>query len=180
LDDVKTLLALPLVAAFLILDTLATDLGLGEVALKWPNDLVVDGGKLGGVLLESRFNSMQVVSALGVGVNLTKRAPGLEFETRSLSELVGECDFYRLRKVVLEGYLSRLGKFLDGEMDLEDLIEQAKAKMETIGRQVRVQVGEEEVIGMASDLDPVGRLIVTWSGNSKSVSIDSVSKLNYV
>jgi BirA family transcriptional regulator, biotin operon repressor / biotin---[acetyl-CoA-carboxylase] ligase len=41
-----------------------------EVALKWPNDLLAAGGKLGGILTEARTQADRTLAAIGVGINL--------------------------------------------------------------------------------------------------------------
>lgn len=53
-------------------------LGVGAVRLKWPNDLVVDGAKLGGILVEARGAGHAVI---GIGLN-HRRTPGLEAKLR--------------------------------------------------------------------------------------------------
>src|SRR5438477_1095742 len=45
-------------------------LGVAQAALKWPNDLVVDGAKLGGILVETRGS----LAILGVGINCRRDA----------------------------------------------------------------------------------------------------------
>ena len=54
------------------------DLGVSAVRLKWPNDLVVDGAKLGGILVETRNGGHAVI---GIGLN-HRRTPGLEAKVR--------------------------------------------------------------------------------------------------
>jgi BirA family biotin operon repressor/biotin-[acetyl-CoA-carboxylase] ligase len=49
-------------------------LGVPKASLKWPNDLVVDGAKLGGILVETRSSGYAVI---GIGINC-RRTPGLE------------------------------------------------------------------------------------------------------
>ena len=44
-------------------------LGATQVALKWPNDLLVDDSKLGGVLIETRLQASQVLAVVGIGIN---------------------------------------------------------------------------------------------------------------
>ncbi len=54
--------------------------------LKWPNDVLVEGRKLAGILLESRMETATApVVALGIGVNLTQRAFPLELAERATS-----------------------------------------------------------------------------------------------
>ncbi|MEX2496839.1 MAG: biotin--[acetyl-CoA-carboxylase] ligase [Woeseia sp.] len=47
-------------------------LGASDIALKWPNDLIARGGKLGGILIETHAGGAGVVIGLGLNVNLPK------------------------------------------------------------------------------------------------------------
>lgn len=72
------------VAAVALADTLSELLpGAGRVRLKWPNDVLVDGGKVSGILLEAA-NGGAVV--LGVGVNIRSRPAAGLYPTVSLAE----------------------------------------------------------------------------------------------
>ena len=44
-------------------------LGATQVALKWPNDLLVNDSKLGGVLIETRLQASQIMAVVGIGIN---------------------------------------------------------------------------------------------------------------
>jgi len=65
-------------------------LGLGSVALKWPNDLLYDGRKLGGVLVETRYGAGHCLTVVGVGLNLF---PGPVVPGRSVAAL---CEIQRM------------------------------------------------------------------------------------
>ena len=68
----RNLPALTLAVGMGLIDALEK-LGIGGVALKWPNDLVADDGKLGGILTESRAladESIHVVTGVGLNVAL--------------------------------------------------------------------------------------------------------------
>jgi len=56
-------------------------LGAAETALKWPNDLLLDGAKLGGILVETRAQGAGSAAVIGIGVNW-RRAPGLAARLR--------------------------------------------------------------------------------------------------
>src|SRR6185503_2956197 len=62
---VRELAALSLVAGVAAARALRA-LGLQQAALKWPNDLMVDGAKLGGILVENRDSNYAVI---GIGIN---------------------------------------------------------------------------------------------------------------
>ncbi len=44
-------------------------LGVGETQVKWPNDLVVRGAKLGGILIETRVGAGETIAVVGIGIN---------------------------------------------------------------------------------------------------------------
>lgn len=63
----------------------------GGVRVKWPNDLMVDGGKMGGILIESRWRGERVDwVAIGIGINC--RAPRAIAHARALREGVDRID----------------------------------------------------------------------------------------
>jgi len=49
-------------------------LGVAQAALKWPNDLVVDGAKLGGILVETRAVPGGSLAVIGIGINCRRDA----------------------------------------------------------------------------------------------------------
>lgn len=91
--------SLSFVAALAVRDAAAEALGSGDLlALKWPNDVLLDGGKLSGILLEMVRGHVIV----GVGVNLA-RAPQLpDRKTAALSDFAAAPD--------LEGFAASLSR----------------------------------------------------------------------
>lgn len=61
---------LPAVCALGVLDCLRGPLGIAKAALKWPNDLVVEGRKLAGVLVEAGSSPQGPFAVCGVGLNV--------------------------------------------------------------------------------------------------------------
>ena len=53
-----------------VLHALREDLGVGAAALKWPNDVVLDGGKLAGILVEAGSSPAGLYAVCGVGLNV--------------------------------------------------------------------------------------------------------------
>jgi BirA family biotin operon repressor/biotin-[acetyl-CoA-carboxylase] ligase len=56
-------------------------LGVSAASLKWPNDLLVDGAKLGGILVETRADNGATHAVFGVGINCCRQS-GLEQRVR--------------------------------------------------------------------------------------------------
>ncbi|HEX6267543.1 MAG TPA: biotin--[acetyl-CoA-carboxylase] ligase [Burkholderiales bacterium] len=76
----RELAALSLVAGVAVTRALRSA-GVERAALKWPNDLVVDGAKLGGILVETRVAGAATRAVFGIGINC-RRAPALESRLR--------------------------------------------------------------------------------------------------
>jgi BirA family biotin operon repressor/biotin-[acetyl-CoA-carboxylase] ligase len=112
-----------------------------SVRLKWPNDLLLDGRKVAGVLIERRGERCVV----GIGVNLTWAPPGagrLETQRDPLLE--------RLR-AELETWFTAA----DAEV-----LAAWRARSDTLGRRVRVELPDETFEGRAEDVASDGSLIV--------------------
>ena len=63
--------------------------GAREIALKWPNDLLADGAKLGGILIETRAQGASVVAVIGIGVNYRAKPDArVRRRTAALEDLV--------------------------------------------------------------------------------------------
>jgi BirA family biotin operon repressor/biotin-[acetyl-CoA-carboxylase] ligase len=77
------------VAAVAVGSALTTMIGaLGELRYKWPNDIMIRGRKLAGILLESEMGEAEALRFLviGIGVNLVSSPPDPEFAATSLAE----------------------------------------------------------------------------------------------
>jgi BirA family transcriptional regulator, biotin operon repressor / biotin---[acetyl-CoA-carboxylase] ligase len=76
----RELASLSLVAAVAAVRALHA-LGVGAVAVKWPNDLLAGGAKLGGILVETRQEGAAMRAVFGFGINCS-RPPALERRLR--------------------------------------------------------------------------------------------------
>jgi BirA family biotin operon repressor/biotin-[acetyl-CoA-carboxylase] ligase len=65
-------------------------LGAGDVTLKWPNDLMVQGAKLGGILAETRVRGPVAAAVVGIGLNW-RVARGLEARLRRRIAVLEDC-----------------------------------------------------------------------------------------
>jgi len=132
-----------------------------EARIKWPNDVLVGGKKVAGVLLEASQLEEGLELLLGVGVNVSNPLPSeLRATATTLLEETGKAfDPQALLVEILRelrGYLSLLA-----QPRSESIISEVRALSATIGRRVRVALpGGGEVKGYAVDVDSLGRLIV--------------------
>jgi BirA family biotin operon repressor/biotin-[acetyl-CoA-carboxylase] ligase len=133
-------------------------------AIKWPNDILVGGKKLAGILTEAACRSERVdYVILGVGVNVNLRIRAMPETIRrratSLAELKGE-------NLARETVLRRLIQDLDrcyGILEaagFDALRPRWEARFDLRGKRVRADLGDRVVIGVARGIDPSGALIV--------------------
>ena len=66
------------------------DFGARNVRLKWPNDLVADGAKLAGILLEGCACAGRFAVSIGIGVNLASHPNDLAYPATDLATLAGK------------------------------------------------------------------------------------------
>ena len=180
-----------LVASIPILGGLATsksvdELGKVESRIKWPNDVLVDGRKVAGVIAESVIQGAGTAVVLGIGVNLVFVADaGDDFPVPvdNLSRLAGSTITRDTALEVLCSCLSEGYEKLDKGMDIHG---EWKSRLETLGHKVVVRfksgVGDEngnELRGVAEDVDELGRLLLRQEdGHLVAVSAGDVSLRN--
>jgi BirA family biotin operon repressor/biotin-[acetyl-CoA-carboxylase] ligase len=126
--------------------------------LKWPNDVLVGGRKIAGILLESRsIASAEPTLVIGVGVNLGQREFPPELAGRATSvelETGHPVDRDTLLVALLEEFDTWRAR-LEGE-GFASVRERWKSLSDTIGRHVTV----DGISGTATDLDVDGALLI--------------------
>jgi len=112
-----------------------------QVHLKWPNDLLLDGGKLGGILVEAT----PVKAVVGIGINLTWAPDGAARLDRPRDEVLS-----RLR--------AEIEAWTAAPTDV--VLARWRELSATLGRRVRIEVSGHVTEGIAQDIGPRGELIV--------------------
>jgi len=152
-----------LMAAVALADTVAAFVA-EPPAIKWPNDILLQGKKLAGILTDSACDSEHIEFViLGIGVNLNfprERMPeAIRDRAISLMDVAG-------KSVVREIFLRRLIKDLDRcygilqETGFDAIAPLWQARFGLAGKRVRVEMGDELLIGRAVGIDHDGALLV--------------------
>lgn len=142
------------------------------VGLKWPNDLVVEQRKLGGVLIES--GATYAIAGIGINANIAiqRLEPAVRAVATSLVELLGRhVDLVALtQEVLLE--LERHYDLLQQEDPV--VMQRWRDRSVTLGRRVHV-VGAEVFDGVAESIDREGALLVRTTAGVRRVLAGTVS-----
>jgi BirA family biotin operon repressor/biotin-[acetyl-CoA-carboxylase] ligase len=127
--------------------------GVGfDARIKWPNDIMIAGRKVGGILVESRLGA-EPYAIVGVGLNVESAPPEVEGAT-SLAEHGPVPDVRPLAVKLVEGFVARTRALEHGAAHAT--VAEVRTLCMTIGRRVEWD-GEE---GVAVDLAEDGALVV--------------------
>jgi BirA family transcriptional regulator, biotin operon repressor / biotin---[acetyl-CoA-carboxylase] ligase len=121
-----------------------------DARIKWPNDVLVDGRKIAGILAEGRPQDGWVV--LGMGVNVAVRPDDLPPEVRDVAGTLGR------RRADLEPFLHELLATLEDvlALDPDALLTEYRPRDALLGRTITWERGT----GTADGISPTGRLRV--------------------
>ena len=149
-----------------------------QPTIKWPNDIQIEGRKLGGILIEAEWSQEQPDYALiGIGINVNfDPAPWASQIDRPATSLMIELDERRHREPVLAELLNAFETAYDS-WDTEELHEAWRSRLSTLGRDVRI-IGPtgDEFNGRAEDVSRDGALLVrTQDGQLVSVVAGEVT-----
>lgn len=154
---------------------LAAGVPTSRITLKWPNDVLLDGGKLAGILLESTGDGCGGVAHLvvGIGVNLAAAPPPETLEPGALAP------------VSLAGIGIEIGPepFLDLLAPAFDRIERQfttygfapirRAWLDhaaRLGERITARLPREEIVGRFTDVDARGNLVLETPEGSRTVA----------
>ncbi|CAN5209748.1 biotin--[acetyl-CoA-carboxylase] ligase [soil metagenome] len=174
---------LPLLAGLAMARSVGAVVPGHEVAIKWPNDVQVDGLKVSGILTEL-LPGVGVV--IGAGLNLTMTQAQLPVPTATSLTLNG-ASAEDLADRVLSDYLHRLRSLYEAfsASGLDAAASGLRAAVtdacRTLGRRVRVELPDgTDRYGTAESLDELGRLVVRTADDSRlTVAAGDVTHLRY-
>jgi BirA family biotin operon repressor/biotin-[acetyl-CoA-carboxylase] ligase len=170
---------LSLVVGMLAVDVLRS-MGLQNVGLKWPNDIMLDGGKLGGILLELRASEARGIGLVaGVGLNLSLKAEEASSIDQPWSAISSQLAMPR------NILLGRLGGMMVNviqafeDVGFDSFVDKWGEYNLYAGQQINVIRGSEIISGVDNGVDRDGNLLLrTETGlevhNSGEVSVRPV------
>lgn len=141
-------------------DGLAEASGL-DVTLKWPNDVLLGGRKVGGILCEAVEVGAGRAAVLGMGLNVALTEEQLPVPTATSVRLAGSLVAADVLAVAVLASLHRWYSHWDAGGSLLDAY---RASCDTIGRDVRVLLPGQIVEGRAVGVDAAGSLLVRTGG----------------
>ena len=174
-EDLQNLALRSFVAALSVFDAIDQKIGKEhELLIKWPNDLLLNGKKICGILLETR--NLGTVSALviGIGVNLLS-SPNLDLIKNSTikpGSLLGETgiklDPIDFSELIAHHYALRENQLRTmGFSKIREIWMDRAAKL---GKKITARTPNFEYKGIFDSVDEKGQLIIINNGEKKKIA----------
>ena len=167
---------LSLVAAVALAEAVVAVLpAAAEIACKWPNDILVDGCKVAGILLESQGNGAGASwIVIGCGVNVASHPDDTAYPATNLETVCGKAVAL---DTVLEHYLDRLFVWRDRwlEAGVAPVRRAWVDRAAGIGGPITVRLPDRELTGRFHDMDADGALLLELpDGNRQRITAGDV------
>lgn len=140
--------------------------GGGRFALKWPNDLLVDGAKLSGILLESVILPDGAFAvAIGIGVNVVGHPEDLPYPATSLRALNERADASTLFLALSDAWIDNMRLWRNGR-GLAAIRKKWLKRAAGLGSQVAIRADGEVVRGVFETIDEECRFVIRQADGS--------------
>jgi len=139
--------------------------------LKWPNDVLVNGRKICGILAETNARAL----VLGIGMNVNISAESLKELDRPATSMLAETGQIFDREKVLQELLENFFVFYERVLaeGFASLVKIWQNELQIIGKQVRVQTAQKDFGGTVSGIVDDGALVIeTPQGTEKVLAGD--------
>ncbi len=135
--------------------------------IKWPNDILINGKKVCGILIENKVRTGEVAFAIvGIGINVGLRpenAADISTTATSLSSAsVREVSLRLIAKYLFEEFERLYLQLPDGG----DIFTAWRDRLVTLGKSVSAPWGNNDITGIAESVDETGALLIRQSDNT--------------
>jgi BirA family transcriptional regulator, biotin operon repressor / biotin---[acetyl-CoA-carboxylase] ligase len=141
--------------------------GRSRFELKWPNDLLADGAKLAGILLESSvLREGCFAVAIGIGVNVTSHPEDVPYPATSLAALGVDCDAERLFAALASAWVENFALW-SGPRGSAAIRDRWLSRAAGLGSEVSVRADGRVVRGIFETIDEQCRFVIRENDGSR-------------
>ena len=164
-------------AASLSVSATVRSYGTGKPVIKWPNDVLVGGKKISGILVETELRQGEATHAVvGFGLNVNLDPSAHADIAATATSIAAELGYRVDRTGVLVSLLKRFDGLYAQLRRGGSLTLQWADELETVGRSVRVRWKERALEGLARAVDEQGNLVLELAdGSTTTVTAGEVT-----
>lgn len=138
-----------------------------KTQIKWPNDILIGGKKVCGILIENEVKSGKVIySIIGIGINVELKASDVVEISATATSIKDELDRYMLRTDIVRSLLTEFERLYLLLPEGQSIYESWRDRLETLGKNVVVKSGGGIFEGIAESVDESGALMLRGADGS--------------
>lgn len=156
---IKSLPYLIMVASLAVVISIKSVVGAGG-QIKWPNDILIDGKKVCGILIENEVRGNKVAySIVGIGINVSLKVKDY-IEISETAVGLNSKPSLDLRTKLIRSLLQEFEQLYVKLPDGNNIYEAWRKNLVTLGKKVKATWGEQVITGTAEDVDEDGALMI--------------------
>ena len=145
-----------------------------NVAVKWPNDLLIEEKKCAGILLESKFNQNNCEFViLGIGVNIDSNPSNTIFPATNLKNFSIEISALKMLEKFLDEFEKIYQNYLD--FDFAGIRKLWLKNAYKLGEKITIKIDEKEIDGIFENIDEDANLLIRKDDEIIKISVGDVS-----
>jgi len=145
-----------------------------SLKLKWPNDLLLDGKKLAGLLIESESPPFAV--AIGIGVNCSTSPSDTTYPATDLGTAGAAVAPLHLLSNLAAALNRRLGQWQSG-LGFPSIRSDWLTRAAGLGTPIKVRLPERELDGIFEGIDEAGQLVLATGASTQTIAAGEVFTL---
>ena len=150
--------------------------------LKWPNDITLNGKKLGGMIVDASIESNRIENiVLGAGINFDVNSKNIEKSLKETPNFYGVASLSKHRKKIkpvqlVQSFLFELERIYDllNEGKIKKIISDWTVRSSTIGSKIEVNTINGKKIGTAIKIDEEGALWITTRDKNERIIVGDI------
>ena len=157
--DISSLPYLIMIASLAVAHSIEAVTGL-KTQIKWPNDILIGGRKVCGILIENEVKGGRAYAIIGIGINVNLRPSDTDSIPDTATSLKDELDRNVLRADVVRRLLVEMERLYLTLPDGEHIYREWRDRLSTLGKRIGVTSGNGYFEGIAESVDSNGALIL--------------------
>lgn len=169
---VHELSLVPLEMANIVASFLRETFGIAA-RIKWPNDVLVGGKKIAGILIEARVQDDRAYLLVGTGVNVEPYVDDARPNAISISEATTR-EFRGIHEATL-AFVEHMDARLANPLDQEQVLSEWRAlSIHNAGDRIHCILGDRTIDGIWTGIDEQGRALIRDGGRTMAVSAGDI------
>lgn len=159
---------IPLAMANIVAGFLRDTFGL-DARIKWPNDVLVGGKKIAGILIEARINDERVHMLIGTGINVDPVKDDTRPNAIAISE-AGPSNFTGIDDAT-RAFIEHVDEELAKPLERDDVLARWRSlSVHKTGDRIHCVIGERTIAGSWAGIDEQGRAMLNTADGPVAVS----------